>query len=402
MIHMQSSLDKVQFLVGDADSLSTMDKTSAKEPFSDDVLAFLEALSKRLMSDAKAKQYSDVATLGFWIRKGSLNSLKERFLKDYGLLRMGKGMAFHIAPSNVPVNFAYSLVAGLLTGNINIVRVPSKTFEQIDIICYCIRDVLKEFEEMKPYIYLVRYDRDKEINDLFSLKADMRIVWGGDMTVAELRRSPLPPRSGEITFADRYSIAVIDSDVYLSVDNKKKVAEDFYNDTYLTDQNACTSPRIVIWTGGHIDEAKEIFWNLEYDVVKARYELQAVQAVSKLTSGYMAGALFPGATVIHGADNLITRISIKEIAPGLMDHRDNSGFFFEYDCSDIMDIIPLCADSRCQTIGYIGDKGMFEPLIHSGIRGIDRIVPIGKTMDFDLIWDGYDLVDMLTRKVYIA
>ena len=34
-----------------------------------------------------------------------------------------------------------------------------------------------------------------------------------------------------------------------------------------------------------------------------------------------------------------------------------------------------------------------------GVRGVDRIVPMGKTMDFDLIWDGYDLVSRLTRTV---
>ena len=36
-------------------------------------------------------------------------------------------------------------------------------------------------------------------------------------------------------------------------------------------------------------------------------------------------------------------------------------------------------------------------LLTSGIKGIDRVVPIGKTMDFDFIWDGYDLISQLTR-----
>ena len=34
-------------------------------------------------------------------------------------------------------------------------------------------------------------------------------------------------------------------------------------------------------------------------------------------------------------------------------------------------------------------------------QGIDRIVPIGKTMDFSLIWDGYDLIETLSRKIEI-
>ncbi len=68
-------------------------------------------------------------------------------------------------------------------------------------------------------------------------------------------------------------------------------------------------------------------------------------------------------------------------------------------CKDIIQIRDLCDDKRCQTIGYIGDKDMFTQLILSGVKGVDRIVPLGKTMDFDLIWDGYDLTNMLTRIV---
>jgi hypothetical protein len=33
--------------------------------------------------------------------------------------------------------------------------------------------------------------------------------------------------------------------------------------------------------------------------------------------------------------------------------------------------------------------------------GIDRIVPMGKAMDFALIWDGYDLIRQMSRRVTI-
>lgn len=101
-------------------------------------------------------------------------------------------------------------------------------------------------------------------------------------------------------------------------------------------------------------------------------------------------------------DNYLIRMQVEEIASELMDYKGNSGFFFEYDCNDIMDIKPLCDDKHCQTIGYIGNNKMFEPLLRSGIKGVDRIVPIGKTMDFDLIWDGYDLMGMMTRIISLV
>ena len=64
-----------------------------------------------------------------------------------------------------------------------------------------------------------------------------------------------------------------------------------------------------------------------------------------------------------------------------------------------MELRDFCNDTHCQTIGYIGDRALLKPLINSGIKGVDRFVPIGHTMDFDLIWDGYNLVEHMTRTV---
>ena len=99
-------------------------------------------------------------------------------------------------------------------------------------------------------------------------------------------------------------------------------------------------------------------------------------------------------------DNLIVRVIVPNLTDSLMDYKDNSGFFFEYDCNDIMELRELCNNKRCQTLSYIGVSKMFIPLIESGIKGIDRIVPIGKTMDFDLIWDGCYLPVLLSRIVF--
>ena len=186
------------------------------------------------------------------------------------------------------------------------------------------------------------------------------------------------------------------------IDNKAKVAEDFYNDTFLSDQNACTSPRLIVWTGNKIEEAKKTFWEEEHNLVEKKYTFQAIQGVNKLTQSYLIAVAEPGVRIEAHTDNLIIRVSIPKITDYLMDFRDNSGYFYEYDCEDIMDLLPLCDDKRCQTIGYIGDNQIFRPLIQSGIKGIDRIVPIGRTMDFDLIWDGYNLPALLTRTVVFA
>lgn len=390
-------LSKVTFLLGNKEIVEGMGQVAPQRPFSEGVIGFLNDVSRILMKDVRSKDYPDVITFAYWIRKGSTMSLQKRF-DDEHVFRLGRGVVFHIAPSNVPVNFAYSMVAALLCGNASVVRVPSKEFPQVDIIADAFLSALDEHAQLQEYVACVRYAHDQEVNDCLSAMADVRVVWGGNETIAQLRKSPLPPRAVEVAFADRYSIAVIDADAYLAIENKQRVAEDFYNDTYLNDQNACTSPRMVVWVGNQIPEAKQQFWNYEYQVVADRYAFQPIQAVNKLEKSLLVATEWPVRVEPH-TDNLIIRVKVETLSKELMEYRGDSGYFYEYECRDILDLKPLCFDGACQTVSYIGDVDMLRPLMNSGIKGIDRIVPVGRTLDFDLIWDGYNLVSMFTRIV---
>lgn len=399
--------DKISYMVGDKDALTNLPQITPKMPFAEDIVDFLDDLSKELMRSREAKAFSDVVTLGFWLRRSSLLSLKKRFILDGSGPSVGRGVAFHITPSNVPVNYAYSLFTGLLCGNANVVRIPSKDFPQIEVINMAVRRALEKHPDMKPYIVLVRYGRSQEINDILSALCDVRVIWGGDTTITELRKSPLSSRATEITFADRYSLAVIDSDEYMRLirdDDKIKIriASDFYNDTYLSDQNACTSPRVVIWTGSAKKEAKEIFWRGLLALAKEKYYFQPIQSIDKLSTEYIASTSGLGIMKQNSeGDNRLVRIQVSELSPKLMNYRGDSGYFYEYDCDDILLIHDFCDDVHCQTIGLLGGKTIVEPLLKSVIRGVDRIVSIGHTMDFDLTWDGYNLVERFTRTINV-
>ena len=77
--------------------------------------------------------------LSFFCRKKNILKLKKYSDKS---VRFGLGLLFHITPSNVPTNFAYSLIFGLLSGNANIVKVPSKKYEEIKLICDAINKIV--------------------------------------------------------------------------------------------------------------------------------------------------------------------------------------------------------------------------------------------------------------------
>ncbi len=393
MIHMRQDSKDIQYVVGTKECVNNMQKVPALQPFSDSVILFLDALSRNLQSSAN-KEFSDVASFGFWCRKAALLIEKKRYTDKIG--RLGLGVVFHSTPSNVAVNFAFSFAAGLLAGNCNIVRLPRRNFQQVDIICSAINEVLKEHVKMQPYIVMVRYDSSKDISDFFSSLANARIIWGGDATIERMRQSPIPPRSRDICFADRYSLLVMNADVLLAEASLEQVARAFYNDTYQTDQNACTSPIFIIWTGKEKSKGKQVFWEA-VGKLKARYDMAVSQVVDKLTAFYLLSAQLP-VELVPMNDNFITRVVVSKMDAAFIRFKAAGGFFFEYDTDNLNELLPLLG-VKCQTVTYYGlDRFLIEDVVRtSGCRGVDRIVPIGQSMAFSLRWDGYDLIYELSR-----
>lgn len=390
--------EKLSYVIGSDTIVNAMPYLPARVPFDDLVLDFLQALSEQLLRDTA--RYPDVATFAFWCRRAALE--KEKAAYGNRGIRLGRGVIFHSTPSNVPVNFAFSFVAGLLAGNANIIRLPAKAFPQVECICKVIAALLRDtFREFVPYVCMVRYAGSPLLNDWFSAHCDVRIVWGGDDTVTRIRRSPLPPRSTEIPFADRVSFLVIQADAYLKTPDKRALALHFYNDTFLSDQNACTSPFLVVWLGNQKAQARNIFWH-EAREAAALYALTPVQTVGKLDSLCMVAAQ-RHACLEPEQDWLITRVLVDELDAGLLDLKYHSGFFFEYEAERLEAILPLCT-RRCQTITYWGlDKTELENFVtRCRPAGVDRIVPMGHSMDFSLVWDGIDLIDALSRAVTVS
>ena len=103
---------------------------------------------------------------------------------------LGNGIVFHLSPSNIPMNFAYSLVFGLLSGNNNILRLPSKKFIQTEILCNILNRSLKKkkFIFLQNKICLIRYEKSDEISQYFSKIADARLIWGGDNTITQFKK----------------------------------------------------------------------------------------------------------------------------------------------------------------------------------------------------------------------
>jgi hypothetical protein len=401
-IPMEINLNSISNLYPEKIDFEGLLKEKPLVPFSELTIEFLNDLSKELANTIEIREFPDVATFGFFCRKGNIISLRKKHLPD-NLLRLGRGIVFHIAPSNVPVNFAYSLVCGILSGNINIVRVPSKLFRQVELIIDAIKHIGKkeQFREITDKIILVRYDRNSSATKYFSSICDVRVIWGGDETISKIRENPLSPRAFDITFADRYSLCLINADKYIGVSNKVKIANDFYNDTYLFDQNACTSPHLVVWTGDkkRVTKAQELFWKELHNILLLKkYVVQPIIAVDKLTALYNQCILGSNIHKFEGEDNLIWRANMKELDENIQDYRCSSGYFSEYNAASIFEISKII-NRKYQTLAYFGFEKheLSDFILQQTPNGIDRIVPIGRTSEFSLVWDGLALMNSLSR-----
>tara|TARA_Y100000590_G_scaffold213372_1_gene241784 strand:- start:49168 stop:50358 length:1191 start_codon:yes stop_codon:yes gene_type:complete len=393
------NVKKIEYLIGE----NKINKVSII-PFDNKICDFLNTLSNELNSFKEIKKYPDLKTLAFWLRKKNIENYKIKFSNFH--YRFGVGLVFHITPSNIPINFAYSLIFGLLSGNTNIIKVPSQKFDQVNIICKIIKKILKnkKFNFLKKMITIVRYSDEDQFTNYISSQCDARVIWGGDKTINKIRKFPIPTRSTEVTFADRYSISIINSSEILNIDKKKMIqlVEQFYNDTFIVDQNGCSSPQLILWYGSKKNEAKDRFWRALYNYTKKKYDMPDIASIDKFNLLFENILSDKNIVSEKRFGNIIYTISINKLDKRIDRYRGKWGFFYQYDLENLKEI-KKAISKKIQTITYFGFKKekFIEFINNNNIDGIDRIVPFGQALDLGLVWDGYNIINTLSRIVEV-
>lgn len=393
---MQQDFDELKFLVGNAQDLREIETVPALPIFSERMLEFFAALSNAILKDKRSREFAHVTAFAYWIRRAAVE--KEKIARQDILdSRLGRGIAFHIAPSNIPLAFAMSFTVAALAGNINIVRLSKREFIEAEIVCDAMNKLLQnDYQDLQKYFIIIRYPHNDEITKSFSNICDVRIIWGGDNTINTIRKIPLLPRSIELTFADRHSLALIQAEKFLEM-NPAEVAKKFYLDTYDIDQNACSSPRAVIWLGDKVEDAKKIFWAAVENLVRSKYEMYPIQAIDKYSAACMFAMENFDVKILPG-DNFIMRLEVEKLSGDLMKNKPGGGFFVEYVAKNYAEVLPLL-NKQCQTVAVLGiePKDFRAWIISQGVRGVDRVVNFGETMTLAYMWDGFDLIREMSR-----
>ena len=209
------------------------------------------------------------------------------------------------------------------------------------------------------------------------------------------------PRCIDLNFSNRVSGAIISLKSLKKLDYKElyNLIFKFYNDSYLMDQQGCSSPQVIFWYGKKDNKVIQIFWNILSDIVSKNYNFDYSLGLRKteLTSSIVLKE--KNLKSINFENLKIVRYRLKKTEK--FDKLDNSfGTFLEVDLDNFKKIKKFI-NERFQTLLYYGIKKeeLISYISKNNFNGIDRIVSFGRAFDMGHIWDGFDIISSLSRKI---
>lgn len=378
--------------------------THRARPFSAPALGVLQYISKRLLMPGQAAPF---VALGYWLRPAALEEYRKAF--EQGLpknaVAVPRGLAFHLPPANVDTIFIYSWALSLLVGNSNLVRLPSVVSEPMQRLLNDIEEAMRDSPLGGANLF-TSYPVDEALTRAVSEVADLRIIWGGDSKVQSISALPQKPRAVTVGFPDRYSYSAISIASYeaLSHEERDALADRAFSDIYLFDQMACSSSRIFVWVGGEGDwrRASADFSRRIGEVARRRqYDTPGNVIVAKFAFANRA-AIEADVEHVDFSDSLLTSVYLSAISD-VRELQQGGGAMFHANVERLADLQGFVAE-KDQTLTYFGfDRDELVEFVNETTgRGLDRVIPIGKALQFDRVWDGLDLLRTFSRLTVVS
>ena len=380
--------------------------------FNQDSANFLSEVSKQILKNREAASLTEMVALAYFLRKANIEAIKNEFISGISQdqVCVPAGTAFHIAPSNVDTIFMYSWALSLLAGNPNIVRITQTPGYQLELLLSIIGKVMNnsEFNNITGANTVITYPHDEEINAGLSAVADLRIIWGGDDTIRNIRRFPAKTTTRDIVFADKISFAIVNAHEYLLFNEQKtkETARLFYNDAYQFNQMACSSPQVVFFAGDDkINKNASIkFWSaLESELKRRNHSDEPSVVINRMVKMFgqvAAGGEFDVKRSSEFQKPTVINIGLNEIEN--LGIACGGGYFYEcfIDSPENLNGIIVQKNQTLTYIGFISSE-MKELAANLCGKGLDRLVPVGQALSFMQVWDGYVLLNEFTRRVSV-
>lgn len=386
--------------------LSLANETSLS-PFDPVLCDFVHTVSQALLSSPEIRPYPELVALAYWMRKTHIRQIMQDYQNHYQhSIPLPRGVVFHIAPTNVDSIFMYSWFLSLLTGNSNIIRLSPHARQQRKQLLNILNDIVEGpvFAPIRQRNIIASYGHESKITKMLSSNCQARVIWGGDETIRRIRAIDLPPQAIEIPFANKFSYCALQAQKVRTAPDEelKTLVENFFNDAFWFQQNACSSPRLVVWVGNQKDItlAKHRFWKeLKTVINQKNLSWNASLRINRLVTGYSLAAQKIADSMSSDTAELPYRVHIKKMTPELRQQHPGCGIFWETDINILDELLPTVSlkDQTLTVYGFSRHK-LHDFAVKLRNRGLNRIVPVGQALLFQPVWDGVNLLTAFSRE----
>lgn len=149
------------------------------------------------------------------------------------------GVVFHVGAGNVFIGILDSLLCGIITKNVNIVKVSSKGSNFMNLFAQLLCEIDRKRIISDNFAILKWKGGDSTIEDRIVSFSDLIFVWGG-YDVAEYYKKNTPFYVNVEIFGPKTSFAVV-SEEYLMAEGYKNVSKKIVKDCAMWDQGACSN-----------------------------------------------------------------------------------------------------------------------------------------------------------------
>lgn len=157
------------------------------------------------------------------------------------------GTVLHVLSGNVFLVGIGSLLEGLITGNVNILKMSSNETLFMPLLLQTLEDVDKDGVVVRSIAAIDYSSSQTEVMEVFKKRVDGIVVWGGEEAV-KAYRNDLPARTKVIVYGPKLSVAIVTNEG-LRDWGPEKVAEKLAFEMAVWDQNACTAPQLCFVEG---------------------------------------------------------------------------------------------------------------------------------------------------------
>lgn len=170
----------------------------------------------------------------------AVDEIIDRYNYDGYIRAYPRGVVLHIGAGNVFIGILDSLVCGIITKNINIVKVSSKGSDFMNIFARAVRDIDKDKIIADSFAILKwKGGEEKAIEDRVVSLSDLVMVWGG-YDVSEYYKKNTPFNVDVEIFGPKTSFGILFAD-YVEKVGYKEIANRIVKDCAMWDQGACSN-----------------------------------------------------------------------------------------------------------------------------------------------------------------